>query len=129
MAFQVFILFIFLSFLQIDCGESQDSKKRYRLMPVESVEIADTVLAFQSISFTAKVGTPTPCWKFHRFDIGYEGERISIRTWAEDEGLPCVQVLGSFKATGEVKPLDRGSYSFHFWQSDETSLVKTVFVK
>lgn len=129
MTFPALILFIFLSFLQIDCGASQGSDKRYRSMPVESVEIADTVLAFQPIPFTVKVGTPTPCWKFHRFDIRYEGEKISIRTWAEDEGLPCIQILGSFRATGEVRPLDRGTYSLHFWQSDETSLVKTVFVK
>ncbi|MEK7250598.1 MAG: hypothetical protein AAB209_09260, partial [Bacteroidota bacterium] len=87
------------------------------------------VLLGEPITFETTCSTPTPCWKFNRFDITRDGRQYNIMSFAEYDGRPCIQVVGSFKASSSVVPKERGAYTFRFWRAQEQFLDKTVVVQ
>ncbi len=111
------------------CEEKKADALQVSPAPVMSVAISDTVLLGEPITFETTCGTPTPCWRFNRFDITRNGREYNIKVFAEYDGRSCVQVVGSFKASSSVVPQERGTYAFQFWRTPEQLLHRIVVVR
>ncbi len=124
--FTVFILsVIVLHWCQEKGGDA------HQVLPVRvlSVTLPDTIQLGQPIRFETTCGTSTPCWLFKRFEISQTRKQYSITVYAEYDGRPCVQVIGTLKASSSVVPQERGTYTFRFWRARDRTLDRVVVVQ
>jgi hypothetical protein len=116
------------SFLLETCKEKTNDVAGTPLA-VRSVRISPAVSLGKEIEFEVTCGTPNPCWTFKRFDIVQDGFSYNVTVTAEYDGRPCIQILGSIKATSSVVPQKEGTYTFRFYQTQAASLDTTVVVR
>lgn len=123
----ILVLSLLTVLAPFDCGGEGSSA--IRPMPVETISIPNTVPLGQTVSFKLICQTPTPCWKFHHFDITEKTQEYRVVVHAYHEGRVCAQVLSSFTVTGSATPQQRGTFVFKFWRSNAETLDRTVVIQ
>ena len=122
------IIALFLVALN-SCEERKNEPLHTSRVHVQSVDIPSHVAFGQPITFEVTCTTPTPCWEFDTFEIKRDGHEHEVQVVARSDDRPCIQILGSFKATGSVTPTERGTYTFKFWRAQAPSLDVDVIVQ
>ena len=124
------VLFALVTFLLLNCEvQKEEMGTRVEVMPIDSIDLPDTVSAGQKITFDAVVSTPNPCWRFHHFDISQNDKEVTIRAHAEYDGEPCQQVVSTFEAMGSLAFAEPGIYTIKLERPERGMLEQTVVVE
>jgi hypothetical protein len=120
---------IFSAFTFNTCEEKRGASMETSPVHVQSANIPPRISFGNRITFELTCATPTPCWEFKELAVTRHGRDYDIQVIAQNDGRPCVQILGSFKTTSSVTPTERGTHTFKFWRSQAPSLDVTVLVE
>lgn len=96
-----------------------------RLVPVDSIIVNGT--SGLSSNFTALIPCGSICWKESYFKSSVSNKDIFIKTFAIINGsavCPAVYIETEIPISIQLKV--PGSYIFHFWKSDSTSIDTTL---
>ena len=96
-----------------------------RPVPVDSVFVNNT--SNLSADFTAKIYCGSYCWKNTYFEKSINGNNVFIKTFAvSDESSVCPAVCVEYQIPINITLRVSGSYTFHFWKSDTSSIDTTI---
>jgi len=96
-----------------------------RTIPVDSVFVNNT--SNLTAEFTAKIYCGSYCWKNTCFEKSIDGNNVFIKTFAVTDGSAvCPAVCVETEIPISILLMIPGSYTFHFWKSDSTSIDTTL---
>ena len=98
-----------------------------RPVPVDSVFVNNT--SNLSADFTAKIYCGSYCWKNTYFEKSINGNNVFIKIFAvSDESSVCPAVCVEYQIPINITLPVSGSYRFHFWKSDTSSIDTTLIL-
>ena len=98
-----------------------------RPVPVDSVFVNNT--SNLTADFTAKIYCGSYCWKNTYFEKSINGNNVFIKTFAvSDESSVCPAVCVEYQILININLPVSGSYTFHFWKSDTSSIDTTIIL-
>lgn len=121
-----FIVLLFATLIVTSCSELEEDEIT-RAIPIEifSVKNKSTL----NIEFTASNSCGSMCWKRTYFEKTISGNDIYIKTFATMDGsLVCTAVCVSVDVPINITLSSPGSYNFHFWKSDTSSIDTTIIM-
>lgn len=125
--------FLCLSMLTIasfvGCSNSTDEGEYIeRASPAVTQTVASQSLS--SIAFTVRATWGSSCGSFSRSEITKTGSIYSIKILGkEPKETTCLAVMTSFEAPVIIRIPSTGTYTFKFWQSDNTSKDTTMVIR
>ena len=94
-------------------------------IPVDSISVNNT--SSLTADFTAKIYCGSYCWKNTCFEKSINGNNVFIKTFAvSDESSVCPAVCVEYQIPINITLPVSGSYTFHFWKSDTSSIDTTI---
>lgn len=107
------------------CSIWEDDTEIRRPFAVDSITVVN--IARNVIEFTATNNCGSMCWKQTYFESNTSRNDVFIKTFFVADGSTiCPQVCVEVKTPVQITLPSTGSYTFHFWQSDSTSLDTTI---
>jgi hypothetical protein len=98
-----------------------------RQIPVDSISVNN--ISNLSVDFTASIFCGSMCWKNTYFEKRISGSDVFIKTFAvSDESSVCPAVCVDYQTTINISLISAGSYTFHFWRSDTSSIDTTLIL-
>ena len=98
-------------------------------LPAQSVDIPDSAALGRECNYTIHSTLPNSCYWFYRLAQSSQINEIDITVYARyDTKDVCLQVAGPIDIPGHFSFIERGTYFIHFWQTDTTTVDKTVIV-
>lgn len=96
-----------------------------RQIPVDSISVNST--SGLRGNFTALIACGSMCWKETYFEGSVSDDDVFIKTFAVTDGSAvCPAVCVETEIPISIKLQVPGSYTFHFWKSDSTSIDTTL---
>jgi hypothetical protein len=96
-------------------------------IPVDSISVNNT--SSLTADFTATIYCGSYCWKKTYFEKSISGNNVFIKTFAISEGSSvCPAVCVEYQIPINIDLQTSGSYTFHFWKSDSTSIDTTLII-
>ena len=96
-------------------------------IPVDSVFVNNT--SNLTVDFTAKIYCGSYCWKKTYFEKSINGNNVFITTFAVSDGSSvCPAVCIEYQIPISIVLPVSGSYTFHFWKSDTSSIDTTLIL-
>ena len=122
------LLFLIAVLFVSACSVFEDDEIR-RPFPVDSISVNS--ISNLTANFTAVSFCGSYCWKETYFEKSISGSDVFIKTFAVSDGSAvCPQVCVEHQTSIIISLPGSGSYTFHFWKSDTSSIDTTlVFVK
>ncbi len=109
------------------CSVWEDEKEISQPFSVESIIIND--ISRTGIHLTAYNSCGSMCWKRTFVESRINGFEVYVKTIAVfDEWTACPAVCVGTETPVFIKISSNGNYSFHFWQSDSSSLDTIITV-
>lgn len=116
--------FLFLTVLISACSIFKDDEIR-RPFPVDSISVNS--VSNLKANFTAVSFCGSYCWKETYFEKSISGGDVFIKTFAVLDGSTvCPQVCVEYQTPIDISLPTSGSYTFHFWKSDTSSIDTTI---
>jgi len=121
-----YLAFLFLTALLSSCSGFEEDEIIYT-MPVDSISVKS--ISNLTIAFTASNFCGSLCWERTYFEKRIKGTEIFIKTFAvETPSGVCPDVCVYTETPVIITLLFAGSYTFHFWKSDTSSIDTTLIV-
>jgi hypothetical protein len=96
-----------------------------RPIPVDSISVNNT--SNLTADITATIFCGSYCWKNTYFEKSINGNKVFIKTFAVSDGSSvCPAVCVEYQILINIALQTSGSYTFHFWKSDSTSIDTTL---
>jgi hypothetical protein len=111
------------------CSREGEKSISVQAVPILSVKVPEIIRSGDSLTVEVMCGTPTPCWEYQRFEVSFADSVISVAVFAQYDGRPCIQTLGTFSAKTVIRPPGPGRYHFQFKQEEGKTLAKTLTVR
>ncbi|MBE0551451.1 MAG: hypothetical protein IH619_03640 [Ignavibacterium sp.] len=120
-------LFFLLMLLVLSSCSVFEEDDITRPIPVDSVFVNNS--SNLTAEFTAKIYCGSYCWKNTYFEKSILGNNVFIKTFAVSEGSSvCPAVCVEYQTLINIVLPASGSYTFHFWKSDSTSIDTTLIL-
>jgi|WetSurMetagenome_2_1015567.scaffolds.fasta_scaffold00867_12 hypothetical protein len=120
------IVCLFFAIILSSCNIFEDDEIK-RPIPVDSISVNN--ISNLSVDFTASIFCGSMCWKNTYFEKRISGSDVFIKTFAVmDESSVCLAVCVDYQTTINISLISAGSYTFHFWKSDTSSIDTTLMV-
>jgi hypothetical protein len=115
--------------LLVSC-EKENTFDTFRTVPIytERVDMPDSVALMQVCNYTFHGTLGSECHWFYRLERTSRGNEVNITAYADARSLVCLAVGTLVDLPGHLTFFTRGTYSIHFWQTDSTSLDKSLTV-
>lgn len=98
-----------------------------RQIQVDSISVNN--ISNLTAEFTAIIYCGSYCWKNTYFEKSINGNNVFIKTFAVSDGSAvCPAVCVETEIPISIKLLVPGSYTFHFWKSDTSSIDTTLIL-
>jgi hypothetical protein len=98
--------------------------------PISANRIKSVTALDQEVNFIINCTIPEPCWKYLRTDQEISGFNINMKIIGQRiTNDPCLEVLSSLDAKPTIIVPQTGIYTFHFWNTNETSIDTTVVIQ
>lgn len=115
---------LLLTVLISACSVFEDDEIRQPI-PIDSISVNSTVNL--TANFTAVSFCGSYCWKETYFEKSISGSDVFIKTFAVSDGSTvCPQVCIEYQTPINLSLPSSGSYTFHFWKSDTSSIDTTI---
>lgn len=89
---------------------------------VKVTQIEDRNVTFECIGWTGD-----PCWEHDHTEIDCQNPDYFVQIFVKrDKSLICPQVISKMTIPVSITVGQDTSYTFHFWQTDSTSLDTTI---
>lgn len=120
------ILTLILLLITAGCiFDSGEDDYRYGVVSIDSVAVLS--VQERTVFFACYSEVSDYCWQVHRFLSNRQGNDIFITVEAKhQEGVQCATAFKTLESPVYFEVDAPGAYSFHFWQSD-SSTVDTTF--
>ncbi len=120
------ISIILLTTILSSCSVFEDDDI-IRPVPMDSVFVNNT--SNLTADFTAKIYCGSYCWKKTYFEKSINSNNVFIKTFAVlDESSVCPAVCVEYQIPINITLPVSGSYTFHFWKSDTSSIDTTLIL-
>lgn len=118
------IFFLLLTILISSCSSFEDEEERHSI-PIDSISVNS--ISNLTVNFTATIFCGSYCWKETYFEKSISGSDVFIKTFAVSDGSSvCPQVCVEYQTPINISLPSSGSYTFHFWKSDTSSIDTTI---
>ena len=98
-----------------------------RPIPVDSIAVNNT--SNLTADITATIFCGSYCWKNTYFEKSINGNNVFIKTFAvSDESSVCPAVCVEYQIPINIVFQNSGSYTFHFWRRDSSSIDTTLII-
>lgn len=98
-----------------------------RPIPVDSISVNST--SNLTADFTATIFCGSYCWKNTYFEKSINGNNVFIKTFAvSEESSVCPDVCVEYQTPINIALPASGSYTFHFWKSNTSSIDTTLIL-
>jgi hypothetical protein len=115
-----------LSIILSSCNIFVDGEIK-RLIPVVSISV-NNILNLP-VDFTASIFCGSMCWKHTYFEKRISGSDVFIKTFAvSDRSSVCPAVCIDYQTPINISLQSTGSYTFHFWKSDTSSIDTALLI-
>lgn len=98
------------------------------LIYTQRVDMPDSVALRQVCNYTIHGTLGSDCNWFYRLERTSRANEVNITAYADARSLICLDVVTPVDIPGHLTFIERGVYFIHFWQTDSTSLAKTITV-
>lgn len=96
-------------------------------IPIDSVFVNNT--SNLTAEFIAKIYCGSYCWKNTYYEKSINGNNVFIKTFVISDGSSvCPAVCVEYQIPINIVLSVSGSYTFHFWKSDTSSIDTTIIV-
>jgi len=96
-------------------------------IPTDSISVNNT--SNLTVDITATIFCGSYCWKKTYFEKSINGNNVFIKTFAvSDESSVCPAVCVEYQIPINIVFQTSGSYTFHFWRSDSSSIDTTLII-
>ncbi len=120
------IFFLLLAVLVSACSIFEDNEMR-RPISVDSISVNS--ISNLTANFTATNFCGSYCWEKTYFEKSISGRDVFIKTFAVSDGSTvCPDVCVEYQTPINISLPSSGSYTFHFWKSDTSSIDTTLIV-
>ncbi len=117
--------FILLITLFSACSMLDDEKIK-NPFPLDSISVNSTSL---NAEFTGTIFCGSYCWKSTYFVKNIKDGDVFIKTFAVSDGADvCPAVCVEYQIPINITLPVSGSYTFHFWKSDTSSIDTTITI-
>jgi hypothetical protein len=115
--------------LLISC-EKENTPETFGTVPIytQRVDIPDSVALGQVCNYTLHGTLGSECDWFYRLERTFRVNEVNITAYADARSLICPDVVTPVDIPGYLTFFERGTYFIHFWQTDSTSLDKSLTV-
>lgn len=118
------ITFIIALILQA-CSVFEDEEKTWIFSAgIDSLSIER--IESHTVYFSAHISCGSMCWNGYYFEKSETGNEVFVKLYVTSDGSPCPAVCVERSFPYKHKALQTGSYKFHFWQNDSTSIDTTI---
>lgn len=118
------IIILFFTLFISACSSLDDDEIRNPI-PVDSISVNN--VSNLNVNFTATIFCGSYCWKNTYFEKRIVGGDVFIKTFAvSDRSSVCPAVCVEKETQINIKLFTPGSYTFHFWKSDTSSIDTTM---
>ena len=120
------IAHLFFAIILSSCTNFEEDEIK-RPIPVDSISVNN--ITNLSVDFTASIFCGSLCWKNTYFEKRISGSEVFIKTFAVLDGSSvCPAVCVDYQTPINISLISAGSYTFHFWRSDTSSIDTTLFI-
>jgi hypothetical protein len=120
------IAYLFFAIILSSCTVFEDDEIK-RPIPVDSISVNNISNLF--VDFIASVFCGSMCWKNTYFEERISGNDVFIKTLAVLDGSSvCPAVCVDYQTPINISLLSAGSYTFHFWKSDTSSIDTSLII-
>lgn len=117
----IFLLIIFSS-----CTMFEEDEIIHPI-PTDSISVNNT--SNLTADITATIFCGSYCWKNTYFEKNINGNNVFIKTFVvSDESTVCPAVCIEYQTPISITLPVSGSYTFHFWRSDTSSIDTTLIL-
>jgi hypothetical protein len=121
-----FLFFLLAAFVISSCSEFEDDEITYTI-PVDSISVKN--ISKLKAEFMASNFCGSMCWEKTYFEKIIIGNDVFIKTFAVADGsTACPAVCVYTETQVSIMPLSVGSYTFHFWKSNTSSIDTTLII-
>jgi hypothetical protein len=121
------IVCLFFAIILSSCNIFEDDEIKLPI-PVDSISVNN--ITNLSVDFTASIFCGSMCWKNTYFEKRISGSDVFIKTFAVLDGSSvCPAVCVDYQTPINISLLSAGSYTFHFWRSDTSSIDTTLILE
>jgi len=121
-----YLLILAAALVFYSCSVFEDDEITYTI-PIDSISVKN--ISNLKVEFTASNFCGSMCWKKTYFGKRVSGNDIFIKTFAVVDGsTACPAVCVYAETPINITLPSAGSYSFHFWRSDTSSIDTTLIV-
>ncbi|MEO8230881.1 MAG: hypothetical protein ABI638_01270 [Ignavibacteriota bacterium] len=118
------IFFLLLTVLISACSSFEKEEHR---PPITVDSVSVNSVSNLTANFTAIIFCGSYCWEKTYFEKSISGSDIFIKTFAVSDGSTvCPQVCVEYQTPINISLPSSGSYTFHFWKSDTSSIDTTI---
>jgi hypothetical protein len=122
---KIFSILLLITTLS-SCSVFEEDDITYPI-PIDSVFVNNT--SNLTAEFTAKIYCGSYCWKNTYFEKSILGNNVFIKTFAVSDGSSvCPAVCVEYQTLINIVLPASGSYTFHFWRSDTSSIDTTLII-
>jgi hypothetical protein len=115
--------------LLLSCEKENTFDTAYTVpISTQRVDMPDSVALLQVCNYTIHGALGSECNWFFRLERTSRVNEVNITAYADARSLVCLDVITPVDIPGHLTFFSRGSYFIHFWQTDSTSLNKSLTV-
>ena len=124
------LLMIIIGITLIASCEKENTFETFDTMPIytQRVDMPDSVALRQVCNYTIHGTLGSDCDWFYRLERTSRVNEVNITAYADARSLICLDVVTPVDIPGHLTFFERGTYFIHFWQTDTTTVDKTVTV-
>ena len=120
------IAYVFFAIILSSCTIFEDDEIK-RPIPIDSISVNN--ISNLSVDFTASIFCGSMCWKHTYFEKRISGSDVFIKTFAvSDRSSVCPAVCVDYQTPINISLQSTGSYTFHFWKSDTSSIDTALLI-
>jgi len=117
-------IFLLMVIIFSACSSFEEDEIR-RPIPVDLISVNN--ISNITADFTATIFCGSYCWKNTCFEKSIKGNDVFIKTFAvSDRSSVCPAVCVEKETPINIQLFTPGSYTFHFWKSDTSSIDTTI---
>lgn len=116
--------FLLIIFVLSACSSFEDEKNWSYTAGIDSISVEK--IEFRSVDFLAHISCGSMCWSGYYFEKSEIGNDIFLKLFVTSDGSPCPAVCVERSFPYKYRVFLPGSYTFHFWRNDSTSIDTTI---
>lgn len=116
--------FLLVIFILSACSSFEDENIYKHAVWIDSLSVEKVEL--RTVDFTAHIFCGSMCWDGYYFEKFEQGSDIYLKLFVTSDGSACPAVCIERSFPYKYRVFLPGSYTFHFWKNDSTSIDTTI---